>query len=94
MKKKKELFTGAQILDTDDDWIVMGAPSVTGTPTFTGAHEYGEVTGAPQENIPPFTSVTGAHSFTGTPSSVTGNNVTGARQENIPVTGAPFTGAN
>ena len=30
---KKELFT-------DDDWIVMG------TPTFTGAHEYGEVTGA------------------------------------------------
>ena len=49
---KKELFT-------DDDWIVMG------TPTFTGAHEYGEVTGTPQENIPQLTSVTGTDSFTG-----------------------------
>ena len=45
---KKELFT-------DDDWIVTGAP------IFTGAHEYGEVTGAPQENIRQLTSVTGAY---------------------------------
>ena len=56
---KKEFFT-------DDDWIVMGAP------TFTGTHEYGEVTGTPQENIPQVTSVTGADSFTGTQCSVTG----------------------
>ena len=73
---KKEFFT-------DDDWIVMGAPS------FTGAHEYGEVTGAPQENILQVTSVTGADSFTGAQYSVTG-----AQKENITVTGAPFTGAN
>ena len=57
-------------------------------PTFMGAHEYGEVTGAPQENIPQVTSVTGADSFTGTQCSVTG-----AQKENMTVTGAPFTGA-
>ena len=73
---KKELFT-------DDDWIVMGAP------TFTVAHEYGEVTGTPQENIPQLTSVTGTDSFTGTQCSVTGT-----RKETITVTGTPFTGAN
>ena len=84
---KKEMFT-------DDDWIVMGAPSVTGAPTFTGAHKYGEVTGAQEENITQLRSVTGTHSFTGTPSSVTGKNVTGTRQENITVTGTPFTGTN
>ena len=72
---KKEFFT-------DDDWIVTGAP------TFMGAHEYGEVTGAPQENIPQLTSVTGTDSFTGTQCSITG-----ARKENMTVTGAPFTGA-
>ena len=78
---KKEFFT-------DDDWIVTGAPSFMGTPSFTGAHEYGEVTGTPQENILQVTSVTGADSFTGAQCSVTG-----ARKENMPVTGAPFTGA-
>ena len=54
-----------------------------------GAHEYGEVTGTPQENIPQLTSVTGADSFTGAQWSVTGT-----RKENITVTGTPFTGAN
>ena len=54
---------GTQILEIDDDWIVTGIPSVTGTQEYTehdnvtGAH----VTGAQQENIPG----TGAH-VTGT----------------------------
>ena len=70
-ENKKELFA-------DDDWIVTGTQSVTGAQTFTGAHKYGEVTGAPEENITQLTSATGARSFTGTPYSVTDNNITGA----------------
>ena len=59
--KKKELFTGAQLLDTEDDWIVTGAPHVTGAQSFTGAQEYVHVTDAPQENITSaHTAITGA----------------------------------
>ena len=76
LNKKNKLFTGTQILDTEDDWIVMGAPDVTGAQSFTGAHEYVQVTGAPQEHIlitgAPFTSVTSTHT------DVTGAHITGA----------------
>ena len=61
----------------EDDWIVTGKQSVTGTQEYTedenvtGAH----VTGTQKENI-----------------DVTGSSVTGSQEENIPVTGTPFTG--
>ena len=87
--EKQDMLTGADLLQTDNDWIVTGAPSVTGAQYVTGAHSVTgtcdsvddsvdgtgvNVTGAQKDYIP----VTGAH-------------VTGAQEENIPVTGAPFT---
>ena len=82
-ENKEELIMGAQIFRIEDDWIVTGAPSVTGIhesaedDNVTGPHVTGTpVTGTLHEDI-----------------MVTGTHVTGALEENIPVTGAPFTGA-
>ena len=35
--EKQDILTGADLLQTDDDWIVTGTPSVTGAPCVTGA---------------------------------------------------------
>ena len=63
-EKKEDLIMGTQIFRIEDDWIVMGAPSVTGTHesaednNVTGPHVTGApVTGALHEDI----MVTGTH---------------------------------
>ena len=78
-EKTEEMVTGAQIFRIEDDWIVTGAPSVTGA---CESNEDDNVTGAP---------VTGALDED---IIVTSTHVTGTLEENIPVTDTPFTGAD